>query len=213
VATILVVCTGNICRSPIAEGFLRQQLALRGIDDVAVESAGISGWDGAPATPEAVDALMERQLDIRAHEARRLNRRMVEDADLVLAMAAEHREAVGRIAPAAAGRTFTLKELVHLLDGDRPATESLPAGDRLAEVAKLAASLRDAGKGNDLHDQDVADPLGLGIHAFRAAAWELGELSEQLVDQVFGPPDGVSPVEGADRAASSAEPWGARERR
>jgi len=67
VSLILVVCTGNICRSPMAQGLLRSELEARSIADVTVESAGISGWDGAAATPEAVEALGELGIDIATH--------------------------------------------------------------------------------------------------------------------------------------------------
>ena len=114
--TILVICTGNICRSPMASGLLESLLRDRGVSGVTVESCGVSAWDGSPATPEGVEAAREQGLDISRHVARKMNRRIVESADLIVGMASEHREAVKRIAPNAAGRAFTLKELVYLLD-------------------------------------------------------------------------------------------------
>src|ERR671930_2177821 len=115
-ATILLVCTGNICRSPMALGFLRQHLEERGAAGITIESAGVHSWDDSPATPEAIRALQERGIDISSHLARRLTRSAIEESDLVLAMASEHRDAVQRMAPLAADRAFTLKELVHLVD-------------------------------------------------------------------------------------------------
>ena len=108
--TILLVCTGNICRSPMAEGFLRQLLQERGASTVTLSSAGVYSWDDSPATPEAVRALEERGIDISGHVARRLTRALVEEADLVLGMASDHCDAVARMVPAAADRTFTIKE-------------------------------------------------------------------------------------------------------
>ncbi len=186
-----MVCTGNICRSPMAQGLLRSELEARSIADVTVESAGISGWDGAAATPEAVEALGELGIDIATHTARRLNQTLIESADLVLAMAAEHRTAAGRLAPAAADRTFTLKELVYLLGeepGPTPASEPEAGSVQLVAAVRLAAGRRaQLAPGFELMDEDIADPLGLGIESFRAAAWELDGLCRRLAASVFGP--------------------------
>jgi protein-tyrosine phosphatase len=202
-ASILVVCTGNICRSPIAEGFLRQILADRGIDGVEVDSAGVSGLDGYPAVPEAVSPLVERDVDISSHLARRLTRQMVESADLVVAMASEHRDAMARMAPSAADRTFTLKELVYLLDRQGPKRSGGDPGERIAVAVSDAASMRGAGAARDLADEDIPDPLGLGQEAFRAIAWQLETLVRQLVDGLFGPGDGQELQGGSGSAATA----------
>src|SRR5437764_5304403 len=117
-AQALVVCTGNICRSPMAEGFLRGLFLLRVQDGEAlsVASAGTSAWDGSPATPEAIAAAAERDADIDAHRARRVKPHHVERADLVLGMTTDHRDRVVQLAPPAAPRAFTVKELVQLLE-------------------------------------------------------------------------------------------------
>jgi glycine hydroxymethyltransferase len=206
-ATILFVCTGNICRSPIAEGFLRQMLADRNIAGMDVESAGVSGLDGYPAMPEAVTALFERNVDISSHLARRLTRTMAESADLVVGMSSGHRDAMVRLAPKSAGRTFTLKELVNLLDqqGQRP-SRGAPA-ERMSAAISEADTLRRAGAASDLTDEDIPDPLGLGPEAFRAIAWQIEGLTEQLVEGLFGPaaddalssvPSGVARADGGE---------------
>ncbi len=185
-ARILIVCTGNICRSPIAEGLLRQRLMERGIIDVEVESAGVSGLEGYPAEPEAVAALLERDVDISAHLARRLDRRMAQDADLVIAMASGHRDDIARFAPASADRTFTLKEFVYLLEQlDQPVTGER-GGERIAAAASAAQEIRDGGRARDLTDEDISDPLGLGPEAFRAVVWQLESLVDRMVDGLFG---------------------------
>jgi protein-tyrosine phosphatase len=188
--SILVVCTGNICRSPMAEGILRTLLRGRGVGGVDVSSAGVAGWDGSGATPEAVQAMAQNGIDISEHVARRLDPAMVKRAGLVLGMAEEHSEAAVFMDPTASDRTFTLKELVKLLDhspeaaADTMSNEDAPR--RLRGAMERAASARAAGRVQLPADQDVADPLGLGVQAFLATAWELGELCRQLVDQVFG---------------------------
>jgi len=180
--SILVVCTGNVCRSPMAEGLLHNAFVRR-LGDRApeVSSAGTMGWEGSPAMPEAVEAAGEKGVDLHGHVARRLELPMLPDADLVIAMSQEHREEIERIAPEAGGRTFTLKELTRLV-------ESLPDdGTDLDRRLDAAAALRrDGFEGNPL-DEDVSDPLGLPLDTYRAVAWELGAWIERLTDGLVGP--------------------------
>jgi protein-tyrosine phosphatase len=182
-----MICTGNICRSPMAEGFTRRLLRERGIEDVQVVSAGVSGWEGSGPTEEAVQALQEKGIDISHHSARRLNRTLIESADLVIAMSREHRDATLRIAPSAARRTFTIKELVHLLEADRalaPENELSPYERMMARIER--ANARRAAPPGATRHEDVGDPLGKGLAAFRDAAWELERLSERLVAGLLG---------------------------
>lgn len=185
--SILVVCTGNICRSPMAEGFLRRHLDKRGLGAVDVGSAGTYTRQGAPPSAGAIRAAAERGVDISTHPASPLLREDIEVADLVLGMAAEHREAVRDTIPEADPRTFTLKELVRLLDELPPADHGDgPAGDRLERRLAEADELRRSGfEGNPL-DEDIADPLGMTLESYRAVAWQLDELCGRMVDEVFG---------------------------
>ena len=185
-ASILVICTGNVCRSPIAEGLLRAALERRYHDRAPeVSSAGTSGWEGTGAMPESIEAAGERGVDISGHVARRLTRGHVLDADLVVAMAEEHRDAVARALPEAAGRTFTLKELVRLLEALPPPAAPLRVGDFFDRVAQ-ADALRRAGFVGNPHDEDIVDPLGLPLESFRAIAWELDEWTARLADSLYG---------------------------
>jgi protein-tyrosine phosphatase len=182
--SILVVCTGNICRSPIAEGILREEFRRRlGTDAPDVISAGISGWDDSPAMPEAVSAAGERGADISAHRARRIGTADIERADLVIGMSGEHRDAVIRAVPGAAQTTFTLKELVRLLE-----TRPDESGDGLPWPERVAAAhrLRQEGYPGNPNDEDVADPVGLPLESFRAVAWDIDEWSHRLVDALLG---------------------------
>lgn len=183
--SILVVCTGNICRSPIAEGLLRDALTARfGTAAPAVSSAGTWGVEGSGATAEAVTAASERGADITGHRARRLATASTEDVDLIVAMAGEHRVALTD-EHGAGDRAFTLKELVRLLESMAPASPG--AGpDSLTDRVSQATEARRAGfTGNPL-DEDVADPLGLPLQSYRAIAWELDEWIARLVDGLYG---------------------------
>ncbi len=89
---VLFVCTGNVCRSPMAEAIARRLLADRGRADVEVSSAGTAAWDGAPASEGAYLIALERGLDLSAHRARQLTADHVTEADLVLGMSPHHVE-------------------------------------------------------------------------------------------------------------------------
>jgi protein-tyrosine phosphatase len=175
-ASVLVVCTGNICRSPIAEGMIRAGFERAGgSEPVEVSSAGTNGWEGSAAMPESVEAAAERGVDISRHVARRLTDDMLNGADLILCMAHDHRAIVGSERPDLADRTFTLKELVRLLEDLPDGTPNLQA--RVKEAADLR---RDGFDGNPM-DEDISDPLGLPLDTYRAVAWELEAWCDRLV--------------------------------
>jgi protein-tyrosine phosphatase len=186
VASILVVCTGNLCRSPFAEGLLRRMLTERwGPTAPTVSSVGTIAREGTPAPPEAIAAASEGGVDISAHTARRLAREHLAEADLVIAITAEHRDAVVRIDPEVAMKTFTMKELVRLLE-DLPDQAGTGGPESLAARVAEANAHRRAGFDGNPDDEDVADPLGEPLETYRAVAWELAAWSERLVDGLFG---------------------------
>ena len=91
---VLFVCTGNTCRSALAEAIAVREAAARGMHDVLASSAGTSAWDGAPASDGALLVGIERKLDVNAHRSRQLSREMVAESDLILAMGPHHVERI-----------------------------------------------------------------------------------------------------------------------
>ncbi len=182
-AAILVVCTGNVCRSPMAAGFLRSALERRfGALAPEVRSAGTLARPGEPASVGTVFAAAELGVDLTAHRAVRLTPELIRGADVVLAMAAEHRDAVARLAPEAAGATFTLKDLIRRLEALPPAP-GLGPGALPARVA-AAAEVPDPGAGGP--EGDVPDPLGGTLDGYLAVARELRLLAERFVAAAWG---------------------------
>ena len=87
---LLFVCSGNTCRSPMAEALARKIAKRRGIEDLNVSSAGTNAWDNVPATDEALLVGMEREIDLTGHRARKLTSAIVSEADLIFVMTPGH---------------------------------------------------------------------------------------------------------------------------
>ena len=112
--TILFVCTGNICRSPMAEGLFRH--AVKGRGDYEVHSAGVGAVDGLPASDHAVRACRELGIDINRHRSRMLTSELVRKADYIFGMTHSHVDAIMLLYPQAAEKTFLLREFDDTLD-------------------------------------------------------------------------------------------------
>ncbi|MEV1130049.1 low molecular weight phosphatase family protein [Agromyces sp. NPDC049794] len=179
--SILTVCSGNICRSPLAEQLLRAGLA--GVEGITVRSAGTMAMVGYGMPPEA-QSLSARYgaTDAAAHVARQVDEQLILDADLVLGLAREHRRSVVELVPAATRRTFTLREFARLAasvtDDDLDDAAS-PLGDgslrsRLREAVVAAASLRGVVTPFDSPDDaDVVDPYRRSADVYEASAAQL----------------------------------------
>ncbi len=103
--SVLMVCVGNICRSPMAEGLMR-----RSLPGSAVSSAGLGALVGMPADPLAVELMRERDADISAHRARQIQERLISESGLVLVMELAHQRFLEAQYPVARGKIFRLCE-------------------------------------------------------------------------------------------------------
>lgn len=118
---ILFVCTGNTCRSPLAEAIARRQIAERGLDGVHVSSAGTTAWPDAPASDGSLLVALEHGVDLGEHRARLLSADLVRDADLVLVMGEHHldrAEALG-----GAGKSYLLTDFASASSAARPVSD------------------------------------------------------------------------------------------
>jgi protein-tyrosine-phosphatase len=132
--SVLVVCTGNSCRSPMAQGILAGLLES---EPVLVYSAGTDAPAGMPATAHAVTAASELGADIGMHRAQQLTRELVRSADLILVMEEYHRQRVVELDPDAADRT---KMLGGYPDGEREVGD--PVGRPLEVYRRTAEEMR-----------------------------------------------------------------------
>ena len=103
---LLFVCTGNTCRSPMAEAIARKFIIERGLVEMDVASAGTSSWEGAAASDGALLVGMERRLDLSGHRSQQLTRALVESSDLIFTMGPHHLERVEALG--GAGKSFML---------------------------------------------------------------------------------------------------------
>ncbi len=137
--TLIFVCTGNVCRSPMAAGMLYDKLVREKADGrVRVRSAGIWALEGQPASAYASQVMSERGLDISAHRGRNLTQADVDKADLILVMTKRHADIIARDLDRSEGKLFLLSSM---------AAESLdiedPYGGSLPEYRRTAAELND----------------------------------------------------------------------
>jgi len=135
---ILVVCEGNICRSPMAQGLLAAALP-----QVQVRSAGLGALVGMPADETAIRLMQARGVDISAHRAIQITRAMCVEADVVLVMDAGQRKRLEALYPQACGRVFRVGEYTQ---------SDIPDPYRQSEAAfRDALSLIDEGLREWLH--------------------------------------------------------------
>jgi protein-tyrosine phosphatase len=188
--SILTVCTGNICRSPLAEQLLRS--GLEQWAHLTVASAGTGALVGEAMTDQA-QALSREFGGVGAeqHVARSLNVDMLREADLVLALSREHRSAIVGMLPRGSRHTFTVRELGRLLE-DLPDEEfaaiasvdisDLPA--RLGLLIEIAASRRGMVMPPEaVEDDDVIDPYRRSDEVYRESAGQLVPAIRTIVRQ------------------------------
>jgi protein-tyrosine phosphatase len=171
---ILLLCTGNICRSPMAEALLRHKLERAGVP-ATVTSAGT--WRaGELAAAGSVNAMAARRLDLAPHRSTLLDLAAVRRADLVIAMAREHVREVVVLDPPSLAKTFTLKELVRRAEALGPT--DLPFDRWLVHVGQGRQARQMLGASRD---DDVADPIGQADDVFVDTANELDRLIDRIV--------------------------------
>jgi protein-tyrosine-phosphatase len=161
IKTILFVCTGNTCRSAIAEGIFKKLLKAKEINknNYCVLSAGISALPGMSPTPEAISAASEQGVDISQYKALQLQEGLVRKADLILVMSHRHEEYIRRKFPFIQNKVFLVK--------------------KYAQKGEL--------KNNQSMDEnyEIVDPISGPLDFYRVVATELRINLEKIIDRII----------------------------
>ena len=135
--SVLLVCTGNSCRSVMAEGLLKKRLKELGKTDITVHSAGIRAISGYPPTDETVEVMKDEGINLNHFESTGITEELIKKSDLILVMSGMHKTEVIRRLPEAAAKTFLLREYGR------------------------------SEKDEKLIDPDIPDPIGLTISGYK----------------------------------------------
>ncbi len=186
---ILVVCTGNICRSPYIALVLQRALDSRwGSGAIEVTSAGIPGLQGVPMDDRAAARVRATGADPTGHRARRLTAQMVDGADLVLTAERHHRAKVALLCPPALRRSFAYLDFADLGSGVRP--EALPQTHEPAQWLREVVETVTAQRGVRLplteRDSAIADPYGLDDEDFDLMARQIDAATPEVVRLLTG---------------------------
>ncbi len=206
-ANLLIVCTANIARSPLAAALFEVHARVRGLDrQVEIASAGTRAREGKPAAPPSVTIAAGWGVDLRGHRSQPVSDELLERSDLVLTMTEEHRDLLSGRGRRVSERCFTLPELHRLLQdaevavspaADPEATSvasassadprALPSSpsERIAEAVQRAHRRRPVSVRPG--PEDIRDPYGRDEEVYRAVATELVELVAALATPLLGP--------------------------
>lgn len=153
---VLFVCTGNTCRSSMAEAIFKDMIENVGkeLKGIEVQSAGLCAMPQQPATQQAIHVMKEHNIDLTTHRAKPLTKEKVDNADIILTMTASHKNGILGIAPEAKGKTFTLKEYA-------------------MKYGKIDHK--------QISSQDIIDPFGQTVERYRETAEEIKSLLMHIV--------------------------------
>jgi protein-tyrosine phosphatase len=175
---VLVVCTGNLCRSPVAERLFRARTRADAL--VVFGSAGTRAVTNSPIDLPSAAALRELGGDSEAHAARQLTADLVAGTDLILTAESAHRSSVVQLEPLAFRRTFTLREFGRLGAGVEPIGGPLTPPTLSRRVAQVAAQ-RGLARPPRLGEDEIGDPFGGPLETARACAAQVASAVDDVL--------------------------------
>lgn len=194
--SVLTVCSGNICRSPLAEQILRARLA--DLPSISFSSAGTFAGEGERMPDQAAALSVRFGGDPSLHRARYLTEQIVGAGDLILAMSRSHRREIVELVPRKIGVTFTLREFARLSadlsDAEISDAASLGISGRagIAEVVALVASRKgQVGLPTSTEQDDILDPYRRSDEAYELSAAQLVPAADEVA-RVLRVASGVS---------------------
>lgn len=153
---ILFVCTGNTCRSSMAEGILKYLLNEYNVENISVSSAGISALDGDMANKNAIRVLNNRGINISNHSARQIDEAILVNSDLILTMTDSHKRILTKYAPEFSNKIFTLREFAYKINGEN--SEGI--------------------------NFDIHDPYGMDYHVYQLCMEEIETELKRIIKNV-----------------------------
>lgn len=151
---ILFVCTGNTCRSSMAEGIFKSMLQETNMKNINVSSAGISAFEGEAANEKAVYTLSKKGIDIKNHRARQLTEEILNESDLILTMTSSHKNMILNAVPECSHKVYTLKEYASIANNEKAPGKSL----------------------------DIADPFGSDYNTYEKVSEEIEEQVSKIIN-------------------------------
>jgi protein-tyrosine phosphatase len=186
---VIFVCTGNICRSPMAEQMLIQKAEKNKLP-IKVVSAGVMAMTGDPMTPQSADAMTKRGFTPTKHISQDLTPKLLEEADLVLTATLDHRSEIARMLPKSSKYSFTIDEFARLtsfLKADPEFQEEFKKKPKETRDHYLKRAIHEAVllRGmvpTNLDPKDVIDPYGESIEVYNQVAEHIDVMLEIIVE-------------------------------